>query len=92
MKADKIALSVLGGIATGAILGILFAPAKGKETREKILEKGGNYAGEFKDKFGNILETLNDKYEQMYQNGENLLANGKSKFEDNKKELKNMTI
>jgi gas vesicle protein len=32
----KILLSVLGGAAAGSIISLLFAPAKGKETREKI--------------------------------------------------------
>jgi gas vesicle protein len=31
MKTDKVILGILGGIAAGAILGILFAPEKGKE-------------------------------------------------------------
>lgn len=30
--------SLLGGIAAGALIGILFAPQSGKETRDKIKE------------------------------------------------------
>jgi gas vesicle protein len=35
MKTDKVILGVLGGIAAGAILGILFAK-KGKEQEKKL--------------------------------------------------------
>ena len=35
MKADKIILGVLGGVAVGALLGVLFAPEKGDKTRKK---------------------------------------------------------
>jgi gas vesicle protein len=38
MKTDKVILGVLGGIAAGAILGILFAPEKGKR-KKKIKNK-----------------------------------------------------
>ena len=31
--------SVLGGLAAGAVLGLLFAPQSGKETREQIKAK-----------------------------------------------------
>ena len=37
MKADKIILGVLGGVAVGALLGVLFAPDKGDKTRKKIM-------------------------------------------------------
>jgi len=35
MKANKIALGILAGVAAGAVAGILFAPAKGADTRKK---------------------------------------------------------
>jgi gas vesicle protein len=85
MKANKIALGILGGIATGAVLGILFAPAKGADTRKKILQKGNNYADDLKDKFENISGTLKSNYEKMFHEG-------KSKLDNLKNELKNSSI
>lgn len=92
MKADKIALGILGGIAAGAVLGILFAPDKGEETRKKIAKKGSDYAGDLKDKFGNILGTLNNSYEKIQKEGEDFIARGKTNFEESKKEIKNINI
>jgi gas vesicle protein len=92
MKADKIALGVLGGIATGALLGILFAPAKGSKTRKRILNKSNNYADEIKDKFENLSGTIKNNYDKMFQEGKDLIADGKSKFDDNKNEIKNISI
>ena len=85
MKANKIALGVLGGIATGAVLGVLFAPAKGADTRKKILQKGTNYADDLKDKFENLSGTLKNNYDKMFHDG-------KSKFDDAKTEIKNISM
>ena len=63
MKADKLILGVLGGVAAGAILGILFAPEKGEKTRKKILSMGNDYAEDIKDKFDTLLVSMNKKYE-----------------------------
>jgi gas vesicle protein len=39
-NSGKILAAVAAGIAAGAVLGILFAPDKGTETRKKIADQG----------------------------------------------------
>ena len=82
MKADKLILGVLGGVAVGALLGVLFAPDKGDKTRKKIMDKSNDYADELKDKLDTLLGTINRKYEKIWKEGESLIAEGKSKLHD----------
>lgn len=49
----KIAVALLAGVAAGAILGVLFAPAKGSDTRRnKIAEEGEKLTDNLKNRFG----------------------------------------
>jgi gas vesicle protein len=90
MKTDKVVLGILGGVAAGALLGILFAPEKGTKTRKRVMDKSNDYADELKDKLETLLGTMTNKYEKIWKEGENLLSQGKSKFEDMKSEGKSM--
>lgn len=80
MKNNKALLGFLGGIAAGALLGVLYAPDKGSKTRKKIKQKGGKYADDAKDKADEILETFSQKYETLKAEGKDLIAQGKSKL------------
>ncbi len=67
MSRGKIILGVLAGAAAGAIIGILFAPDKGKDTRKKIIHKGEEYVDNLKEKVNSLLrdgkkmhETVNE--------------------------------
>lgn len=68
MNSSKIALGVLGGIAVGAIAGILLAPDKGSKTRKKILFKSKNFADDIKGKFEDLYENVSDKYANLLHN------------------------
>jgi gas vesicle protein len=92
MKTDKVILGVLGGLAAGAIMGILFAPEKGKKTRKKIKNVSNDYADELKDKFDVALDTISKKYDVLKEEGQGLFNEGKSKFEKTKKDIENMDI
>lgn len=49
MKNKSLLVGVLGGVAVGAVLGILFAPEKGEDTRQKISKKGKDLQDNWKD-------------------------------------------
>lgn len=88
MKADKIILGVLGGVAVGALLGVLFAPEKGDKTRRKIMDKSNDYADELKDKLDTLLGSITQKYEKIWNESENLIAQGEAKLTETKKDFK----
>lgn len=77
MSAGKIFASILAGAAAGAVLGILFAPDKGTETRRKIAEKGSDLAGSVKDTYNDFSDTVSEKYDTAKQKLNSLVSDGK---------------
>lgn len=63
MSSGKVLLGVLAGVAAGALLGILFAPEKGSTTRRKIVSKGEEYVDDLKEKFGEFVDKVAEKFE-----------------------------
>lgn len=69
MKNTSKALIALGaGLAIGGILGVLFAPDKGENTRQKIAENGQKFADKFKRKVKEGKEKMEEHLSRM--NGE----------------------
>jgi gas vesicle protein len=85
MNSGKVVLGMLAGLATGAVLGILFAPEKGSITRRKIARKGSESVDEVKDKLDELLSSLTDKFEEVKEDAMDLIEKGKMKMEDVKK-------
>jgi len=65
MSSGKVLLGVLAGAATGALIGILFAPAKGSRTRRRIRRKGDEYVNSVKEKFEDFLDGITKKFDKV---------------------------
>ncbi len=58
----KRTLGVLGATAVGAVAGILFAPAKGKDTRAKLRTQAKNAQSKTKETMNQLSEKAKSKY------------------------------
>lgn len=88
MSTGKVLIGVLAGVAAGALLGVLFAPDKGSETRKKISRKGSDTADDLKDKFDELLNSLAEKLEAAKEETGNLYEKGEHKVDELKKDMK----
>jgi gas vesicle protein len=48
-KAASVAVGFCAGVVTGAVIGVLYAPDEGKNTRDKLTFKLGRYREKLKD-------------------------------------------
>jgi gas vesicle protein len=62
----KILTAFVIGAAAGALLGIMYAPDKGSETRKKINEEGKKMTDAIKNKYNDVREKMKgDKREEF---------------------------
>ena len=70
MNSKQVLTGVLAGAAIGAVLGILFAPDKGENTRTKISKKGSD-----------IMDSITQKFNMLKKEVTELAENNKVKEE-----------
>jgi gas vesicle protein len=81
MKTSQVITGILAGAAAGAILGVLYAPDKGSNTRKKIMQKGSDYKQSFKNQVNHLVDTVTSPFHTMRSetNGQAELAGTKRK-------------
>jgi gas vesicle protein len=65
MSAGKVVIGLVAGLATGALLGILFAPDKGYKTRKRIYREGEKITEDVTEKFMDFMESVTDKFNDV---------------------------
>ena len=87
----------IGGVAVGALLGVLFAPAEGKKTRAAIKSKTTDFADEAKKKAHELTTAAKDKATEIANSVseidpqeilENLKSSVETKYKSGKSEVK----
>lgn len=88
MSSSKLLSGILIGATAGAVLGILFAPEKGSETRKKIAERGGDLRDTVKNKFNELGEAISEKYENIRGEAGDMMNRGKEQAQGMKDDAK----
>lgn len=87
MKTSKTIMGVLGGVAVGTALGILFAPDKGTNTRKKIAKKSNDAKDSIKNYVSDVLENFSEKYDSMLNKAEDLVTEAKGDLDTVKNQI-----
>lgn len=84
----KIVTALLLGAAAGAIVGLLFAPDKGSETRKKIMSSTDDLIDQLQEKINEGKSALSDLKSKAMGKAEELKNKAQQKADELKEEAK----
>ncbi len=87
MKSSNVLLGIVGGLAAGAVLGVLFAPDKGTNTRKKIAKKSSDLKDNLTDSFNDFVSNVEDKYKDLASKASGLMEEGTDNLEKINKKI-----
>ncbi|MES1221985.1 MAG: YtxH domain-containing protein [Bacteroidota bacterium] len=76
---------LLTGFIAGIVVGILFAPDRGSETRKKVTQKGR----ELKDQFNDFVDSISEQFRSAKEDVEDVVQKGKQKVQTFANEAQN---
>ena len=91
MKSTHVLLGLLAGFAAGAIAGILLAPEKGSKTRRQLLDTAEDFSEGLRSKLTEFRDAITSQFESAKEEAEAVVAKGKSRYDDLKKEVRKVT-
>ena len=90
MKESNLAITILGSIAIGAILGVLFAPAKGCNTRRVIGHKSTAIKNNLLNSSKKIANVISPIINDLKNESRQIIRNSKGINKDAKINLNNL--
>lgn len=91
MNSGKLLVGLIAGVAVGAVIGVLFAPDKGWNTRKRISKKAEDIADDLREKFDEFLDTLTVKVDEAKEQASDFSGKVKNKASEAKKEAREAT-
>lgn len=85
MSTGKLLLGVLAGATAGVLAGVLFAPHKGKITRNKISRSVEASAEGIKEKFDEFIDSVTEKMSRVKNNVTDFAEHRMAKSDEAKK-------